>query len=169
MQPVGSRGSTPRAWCTESRLRHTLQRESDADARRLTRPMTSIIKIGRNSWRWAHADDAGLLVDAADYYHAVYWAINRAQSHVLMSGWQFDSGLPLLRGADVPPGADVRFLKFVDCLCRRRPELRIYLLAWDQKLEAVRSYREYQTLLHREFDLEPSRLMDQLIHPLYHR
>ena len=131
MQPVGSRGSTPRAWCTESRLRHTLQRESDADARRLTRPMTSIIKVGRNSWRWAHADDAGLLVDAADYYHAVYWAINRAQSHVLMSGWQFDSGLPLLRGADVPPGADVRFLKFVDCLCRRRPELRIYLLAWD--------------------------------------
>ena len=93
--------------------------------------MSSIIKIGRNSWRGVHADDAGLLVDAADYYHAVYWAISGAQSHVLISGWQFDSGVPLLRGADVPSGADVRFLKFVDGLCRRRPELRIYLLAWD--------------------------------------
>jgi phospholipase D1/2 len=72
-----------------------------------------------------------VLVDAADYYHAVYSAVSRAQSHVLMSGWQFDSGVPLLRGADVPSGVDVRFLKFVDGLCRRRPELRVYLLAWD--------------------------------------
>jgi len=93
--------------------------------------VTSIIKVGRNAWRRVHADDTGVLVDAADYYHAVYWAISRAQSHVLMSGWQFDSGVPLLRGADVPPGADVRFLKFLDSLCRRRPELRVYLLAWD--------------------------------------
>jgi phospholipase D1/2 len=93
--------------------------------------VTSIIKVGRNAWRRVHADDTGVLVDAADYYHAVYWAISRAQSHVLMSGWQFDSGVPLLRGADVPSGADVRFLKFLDGLCRRRPELRVYLLAWD--------------------------------------
>jgi phospholipase D1/2 len=93
--------------------------------------VTSIIKVGRNAWRSVDADDAGVLVDAADYYHAVYWAISRAQSHVLMSGWQFDSGVPLLRGSDVPSEADVRFLKFLDGLCRRRPELSVYLLAWD--------------------------------------
>jgi phospholipase D1/2 len=93
--------------------------------------MTSIIDVGRNAWRRVQADDAGVLVDAADYYHAVYWAVRRAQSHVLMSGWQFDSGVPVLRGADVPSGSDVRFLKFLDGLCRRRPELRVYLLAWD--------------------------------------
>jgi phospholipase D1/2 len=93
--------------------------------------VTSIIEVGRTAWRRVPADDTGVLVDAADYYHAVYWAISRAQSHVLMSGWQFDSGVPLLRGADVPSGADVRFLKFLDGLCRRRPELRVYLLAWD--------------------------------------
>jgi phospholipase D1/2 len=93
--------------------------------------VTSIIEVGRNAWRRVHADDSGVLVDAADYYHAVYWAISRAQRHVLMSGWQFDRGVPLLRGADVPTGVDVRFLKFLDGLCRRRPELRVYLLAWD--------------------------------------
>ena len=90
-----------------------------------------IVKVGRNAWCRHHTDDAGVLVDAADYYHAVYWSVSRAQGHVLMSGWQFDSGVPLLRGADVPSGADVRFLKFLDALCRRRPELRVYLLAWD--------------------------------------
>jgi phospholipase D1/2 len=93
--------------------------------------VTPIIALGRNAWRRVHAEDAGVVVDAADYYHAVYWAVSRAQSYVLMSGWQFDSGVPLLRGADVPTGSDVRFLKFLDGLCRRRPELRVYLLAWD--------------------------------------
>jgi phospholipase D1/2 len=93
--------------------------------------VTPIIKLGHNAWRRVHAAGTGVLVDAADYYSALYWAVGRAQSYVLMSGWQFDSGVPLLRGADVPSGADVRFLKFLDGLCRRRPELRIYLLAWD--------------------------------------
>ena len=91
----------------------------------------SIIEIGRNAWRTADAEDVGLFVDAADYYRALYWAISRAQSHVLMSGWQFDSGVPLLRGDDVPAGAEVRFLKFLDGLCRQRPRIRVYLLAWD--------------------------------------
>src|SRR4029453_240643 len=108
-----------------------IRRAVREDARLPVRAVTSIIKVGWNAWRRVHADDTGVLVDAADYYHAVYWAISRAQSHVLMSGWQFDSGVPLLRGADVPSGADVRFLKFLDGLCRRRPELRVYLLAWD--------------------------------------
>jgi phospholipase D1/2 len=93
--------------------------------------VTSIIEVGRNAWRTVRADDAGVLVDASDYYHAVYWAIRRAQRYVLMSGWQFDSGVPLLRGADAPPGTEVRLLKFLDGLCRSRPDLRVYLLAWD--------------------------------------
>ena len=42
-------------------------------------------------------------------------------------------------------------------------------IAQGNAAEAIRSYREYQALLRREFDLEPSRLMDQLIHPLYHQ
>lgn len=93
--------------------------------------MTPIIDVGRNAWQQVHADASGLLVDAADYYCAVYRAISEARSYVLMSGWQFDSGVRLLRGADVPAGVEVRFLKFLDGLCRRRPELRVYLIAWD--------------------------------------
>jgi hypothetical protein len=64
------------------------------EARIHARAMTSIIEVGRNAWRRLHSDDSGVLVDAADYYHAVYWAVSRAQSYVLMSGWQFDAVSP---------------------------------------------------------------------------
>jgi hypothetical protein len=92
--------------------RDPLHHEADAsfsDTRLPAQAGTPIIKLGQNAWRRVHAADTGVLVDAADYYSAVYWAVSRAQSYVLMSGWQFDSGVPLLRGADVPSGADVRF------------------------------------------------------------
>jgi hypothetical protein len=48
-----------------------------------------------------------------------------------MSGWQFDSGVPLLRGRDVPAGAEVRFLKCLNGLCEAKPDLQIYILAWN--------------------------------------
>ena len=93
--------------------------------------LTPIIDVGRNAWREVTAEASGVLVDAADYYHALYWAAERARHSILISGWQFDSGVPLLRGADAPPGADVRLLKFLDGLCHRNPDLYVCLLAWD--------------------------------------
>jgi phosphatidylserine/phosphatidylglycerophosphate/cardiolipin synthase-like enzyme len=90
-----------------------------------------IVRLGRNAWRHARAEASGVLVDAADYYRAFYWGARQARHSILMSGWQFDSGVPVLRGHDVPPGAEVRFLKFLNGLCDRNPGLHIYLLAWD--------------------------------------
>ena len=104
----------------------------------MTEPTTSpqavaapIVQAGRNAWREVTADAAGVVVDAADYYHALYWAARRARRSILISGWQFDSGVPLLRGADAPPGAEVRLLRFLDGLCRADPELHVCILAWD--------------------------------------
>lgn len=37
----------------------------------------------------------------------------------------------MLRGPEVPSGAEVRFLKFLNGLCEEKPALRIYILAWD--------------------------------------
>lgn len=42
-------------------------------------------------------------------------------------------------------------------------------LAQGNAAEAIHSYREYQSLLHDELGIEPSRLMDQLIQPLCHK
>jgi phospholipase D1/2 len=74
---------------------------------------------------------SGVLVDAADYYLALYEAARRARRSILISGWQFDSGVALVRGADAPAGAEVRLLKFLDGLCRRNRDLYVCVLAWD--------------------------------------
>lgn len=47
-------------------------------------PAAAIVQPGRNSSREA-------TVDAADYFHAFYWAAERAQRSILLSGWEFDT------------------------------------------------------------------------------
>jgi phospholipase D1/2 len=94
-----------------------------------------IIQEGQNSWRQLTAEDNGLVVDARDYYFAFYKAARAARHSILMAGWQFDSGVKLLRGDDVAAaraqGQEVRLLRFLDGLCERWPDLHIYILAWD--------------------------------------
>jgi phospholipase D1/2 len=90
-----------------------------------------IISPGRNAWRTASAEAAGVLVDAADYYRAFYQAALEARHSILLSGWQFDSGVQLLRGEEVEQNQEVRLLKFLNLLCERTPTLEIQVLAWD--------------------------------------
>jgi len=96
----------------------------DTDAQR-------ILSLGHNAWRTARADSAGVIVDAADYYLAFYEAAKQAKRTILLSGWQFDSGVPIVRGDDAAPGAEVRLLKFLNQLCEQKPDLEIHILAWD--------------------------------------
>src|SRR5688572_25069107 len=94
--------------------------------------MTEILSVGRNAFVKAEADQSVLLVDAANYYRTLYRAIEQAQDYVVLCGWQFDSGVPLLRGKDAENATrPVTLLKFLTHLCEERPNLRIYLLAWD--------------------------------------
>ncbi len=90
-----------------------------------------IIELGRNAWRQEVGSDSGVVIDAADYYRAFYESARGARHYLLMSGWQFDSGVELLRGDDVPEGTEVRFLPFLNGLCDANPELHVYILAWD--------------------------------------
>src|SRR5687767_5945250 len=91
----------------------------------------TILQLGHNAWKAARPDASGVLVDAAAYYRAFYAAALQAKRSIILSGWQFDSGVPLLRGRDAPPGAEVRLLKLLNRLCERTPELEVYILAWD--------------------------------------
>ncbi len=99
------------------------------------RPRGRIVAPGRNAWKQPRADRCGLLVDAKDYYAAFYKAALQARRHIILSGWQFDRGVQLLRDEDVklaaPVGGEVRLLKLLDHLCQIRPELEVYVLAWD--------------------------------------
>lgn len=87
---------------------------------------------GRTCWVRAPVLDSGLLVDGEDYFRAFYRSARLAQRFLLLAGWQFDTDVPLLRGAEARDAdLPVRLLPFLRELCRRRPALRVYLLCWD--------------------------------------
>lgn len=97
--------------------------------------MRRILEPGRNCWTLTEADDAGVLVDARDYYRAFYRAAQKARRYIALTGWQFDSDVALLRGEDVKEArGEVRLLPMLQELCERNPELRVYVLAWDYSM-----------------------------------
>ena len=94
--------------------------------------MTSILRPGRNCERVEPADASGILVDARDYYLAFHEALLTARRTVLIAGWQFDSSVPLIRGEDAQGlKAPSELLPLLEHAINTRPELRIYILAWD--------------------------------------
>jgi phospholipase D1/2 len=94
-------------------------------------PPRRVTERGRNCFEIAPSTGAGLLVDGHDYFGALFRALGRAEQYVLISGWQFDSGARLLRGAEAEGEGDVEFLPYLRGLCERRPGLRVFILAWD--------------------------------------
>ena len=91
-----------------------------------------ILRPGCNCWEISEAKKAGLLVDGGDYYRAFYRAAKAAENYILLSGWQFDSNVDLLRGEDAKAaGSNATFLSFLNDLCEQKTALRIYILAWD--------------------------------------
>jgi phospholipase D1/2 len=94
--------------------------------------MARILRSTRNFWCQAPVTRAGLLVDGDDYYRAFYEAAQQAEKYILLAGWQFDTDACLLRGAEAEKATlPVTLLKFLDSLCARNKDLRIYILAWD--------------------------------------
>src|SRR5689334_5904961 len=93
--------------------------------------MAPIINIGANCWDVASAEQTGLLIDGRNYYRAFYQAASAAKSYILISGWQFDSDVMLLRGEDTEYGDEVCLLSFLNGLCEKNKDLQIYILAWN--------------------------------------
>ena len=92
----------------------------------------SILKPGSNCMGVYQAEESGVLIDACEYYRAFYHAACKARRYILLTGWQFDSEVRLLRGNEAENAqVDVRLLRFLEALCERTPQLQIYILAWD--------------------------------------
>jgi DNA-binding SARP family transcriptional activator len=103
-------------------------------------------------------DDEWVVADRERYRLLRLEALERAASALVERSCFGDALVAALAVAQADP--------LRESACRLVVQVRI---AQGNAAEAIRFYREYQALLRREFDLEPSRLMDQLIHPLYHR
>ena len=92
----------------------------------------TVLKSGMNCMGIYEAIETGVLIDACDYYRAFYHSARQARRYILLSGWQFDSEVRLLRGEEsAAPAGEVSFLRFLEYLCEETPELEIYILAWD--------------------------------------
>ncbi|MGH7782508.1 MAG: hypothetical protein ACREO5_01500 [Candidatus Binatia bacterium] len=91
-----------------------------------------ILQKERNCWNIGPATETGLLVDGRQYFRAFYKAARAAENYIVISGWQFDSDVPLLYGPDADSaGEPANFLAFLNSLCEQNDRLRIYILAWD--------------------------------------
>jgi phospholipase D1/2 len=89
---------------------------------------------------------AGLLIDGRNYYRAFYCAARKAQRHLLIAGWRFNSDVRLLRGKDArEAGEEIKFLAFLNRLCEENPELHIYVLAWDFSVIFLHEWELFQT------------------------
>jgi len=94
--------------------------------------MKPILQPGRNCTGFFQVEESGLLVDARDYYRAFYRTAGAARNYILLAGWQFDSTARLLRGADAEQvDSPIDFLAYLEYLCRNKPQLKIYILAWN--------------------------------------
>lgn len=89
-----------------------------------------ILRPGDTCWRLAHADRAGLIVDAQDYFRAAKEAMLAARDTIMLIGWDFDLRIllepegPTLEG----PNQLGAFLRWI---AKSRPHLKIYVLKWD--------------------------------------
>ena len=128
--------------------------------------MKSIVEQPRNVFASADAEQSRLLIDARDYYCAVYRALEQAQHYAVLSGWQFDSGVALLRGPDAELATrPVTLLKFLSALCEERPGLTIYLLAWDFSVVYAQE-REWMQGLKFAFSTNPRVRFEWDDHPV---
>ncbi|HEY3347463.1 MAG TPA: phospholipase D-like domain-containing protein, partial [Nitrospirota bacterium] len=94
--------------------------------------MERILTPGKNCMGFEYMDAGGVLVDGRNYYRAFCQAAETAEKCIMLSGWQFDSRVPLIRGKDAEGlKGSPRFLPFLERLCAEKPELNIYILAWD--------------------------------------
>jgi phospholipase D1/2 len=91
---------------------------------------------GRNCWRVEQAQRAALIVDACDYYRMAMEAMIAAGSRIILIGWDVDTRVHLDNKKHAS-GAPAALGPLLSWLSKRRPELEIYILAWDEGLISI--------------------------------
>ena len=90
--------------------------------------LPGVLRERENCWRVATARRAAFLIDADAYFSALRHAIDRARASIFIIGWDIDSRVRLNPGTAEAP---LTLLPFLNDALTRRPELRVFALAWD--------------------------------------
>ncbi len=86
-------------------------------------------------WRYAHAERASVIIDAADYFAFMQEAMLATRRRLLLIGWDVDTRIHLARGRrwwqrGWKSGYPKRLGSFIAWLARQRPDLDIRILKW---------------------------------------
>lgn len=86
-------------------------------------------------WRYAKAERASVIVDAADYFIHMQEAMLKARKRIFLIGWDFDTRIHLTHGRRAwqrpfRRGHPSRLGSFIGWLVRHRPELDVRILKW---------------------------------------
>lgn len=92
---------------------------------------SSVLRPGDTCWVLTRAERVSFLVDAAAYFAAFRHTVLRAKRSVVILGWDVDSRVRLVADQEPADGYPSRLLPFLNAVLVRRPELQIYVLAWD--------------------------------------
>lgn len=84
---------------------------------------------GRNCWRIEAADRFAVIIDGADYFRAARAAMLKAESSILLIGWDFDARIRLGDREEGDDGPE-QLGDFILWLANRKPSLEIRLLRW---------------------------------------
>jgi phosphatidylserine/phosphatidylglycerophosphate/cardiolipin synthase-like enzyme len=77
----------------------------------------------------AKADRAGFIIDAEDYFRIARKAMMSARTRIMLIGWDVDTRICLDQEGD--DGAPQHLGKLLAWLVKNRPELEVFVLAWD--------------------------------------
>jgi phospholipase D1/2 len=93
-------------------------------------PRTSqMLEPGRNCWCVEQADRAALIVDACDYFRLARQAMLRAESQILLIGWDFDTRIML--DSEPSDGAPDKLGPLLSWIAHHRPQVSTHILRWD--------------------------------------
>ncbi len=90
----------------------------------------TILREGETCWRIARADRMAVIVDADDYFRIAREALLKAETRIMLVGWDFDARIRLTDGQRLP-GEPETVGEFLYWLVERTPALELYLLRWD--------------------------------------
>jgi phospholipase D1/2 len=108
--------------------------ELDETHTRLRTQSSALLEPGETCWRLETADRVAVLIDAADYFNAFRHAVAAARERVFIIGWDVDSRTRLSPDKRPADGLPATLLPFLKAVLRRRPQLQIYVVAWDFSL-----------------------------------